>query len=141
MREIRLSRGLAAVTALRRGDVDDDRPRPARSGRLAGRGTRDPGRAVRAAGRPPHRDGRPHTRRSATGAFRRGLSYAIDRKGLLEETVLKHPINDVDALADGPFPKGSYADATGVKPLGFDILLAKMLVAAAHKELGGRRSG
>ena len=50
--------------------------------------------------------------------------------------MLKHPINDVDAPADGPFPKGSYADAPGVKPLGFDILLAKMLVAAAQQGAG-----
>ena len=41
------------------------------------------------------------------------------------------------SVADGPFPKGSYADAPDVKPLGYDPLLAKMLIAAARKELGG----
>src|SRR5262249_43244089 len=71
-------------------------------------------------------------------ALRRGLSYAIDRKGLLEEVVLKHPANDVETPADGPFPKGSYADAPGVKPLDFHPALAKMLVVAAQKELGVR---
>ena len=44
----------------------------------------------------------------------------------------------MDTPADGPFPKGNYADAPGVKPLAFNIMLAKMLVAAARKDLGGR---
>ena len=73
-------------------------------------------------------------------ALRRGLSYAVDRRTLLEENVLKHPPGDADLPADGPFPKGNYADAPDVKPLGFDIMLAKMLVAAARKEIGGGRS-
>src|SRR5262249_42356212 len=47
------------------------------------------------------------------------------------------PVSETDTPADGPFPKGCYADAPGVKPLGYDILLAKMLVAAARKERGG----
>ena len=70
-------------------------------------------------------------------ALRRGLSYAIDRKVLLEDHVLKHPPTPEDTVADGPFPKGSYADAPGVKPLESHPWLAKMLVAAARKELGG----
>jgi len=65
------------------------------------------------------------------------LSYAVDRRALLEEVLLKHPPVDHDAPAHGPFPTGSSATASGVKPLGFDILLAKMLVAAARKERGG----
>jgi peptide/nickel transport system substrate-binding protein len=68
-------------------------------------------------------------------SLRRGLSYAVDRAALLEEHVLKHPATDADAAADGPFPKGSYADAPGVKPLEGHMWLAKMLVAAARKEL------
>ncbi len=40
-------------------------------------------------------------------------------------------------MADGPFPKGIYADAPGVKPLEYNPALAMMLVAAARKELGG----
>ena len=35
---------------------------------------------------------------------------------LLEENVLKHPPGDPDAPADGPFPKGNYANSPGVKP-------------------------
>jgi len=70
-------------------------------------------------------------------ALRRALSYAIDRRTLLEENVLKGPAAGENGLADGPFPKDSYADAKGVKPLDYDPLLARMLVVAAKKELGG----
>lgn len=80
-------------------------------------------------------DGRNPALRSR--ALRRGISYAVDRKSLLEDSLLKHPPSEDDAPSDGPFPRGSYADAPAVKPLGFDLLLAKMLVAAARKELGG----
>ena len=80
-------------------------------------------------------DGRNPALRSR--ALRRGLSYAVDRKGLLEENVLKSPVTDPNSVADGPFPKGSYADAPGVKPLEFQPWLARMLVAAARKEIGG----
>ncbi|HZW31943.1 MAG TPA: ABC transporter substrate-binding protein [Isosphaeraceae bacterium] len=72
-------------------------------------------------------------------ALRRGLSYAVDRKAILEDVVLEHSPQDPDAPADGPFPKRSSGDAPGVKPLGFDMLLARMLVAAARKEQGGGR--
>lgn len=80
-------------------------------------------------------DGRNPALRNRT--LRRGISYAIDRKTLLEETLLKRGADDQNAVSDGPFPKGSYADAPAVKPLGYDPLLAKMLVAAARKEMGG----
>ncbi len=70
-------------------------------------------------------------------ALRRGLSYAIDRRTLLEETLLKHPSDAMNLVSDGPFAKGSYADAVGIEPFGYDPLLAKMLIAAARKEMGG----
>ncbi len=70
-------------------------------------------------------------------SLRRGLSYAIDRKTILEETVLRRPPDQGNAVADGPFPRGSYADAPAVKPLEYNPSLAMMLVAAARKELGG----
>ncbi|HWE38192.1 MAG TPA: ABC transporter substrate-binding protein [Isosphaeraceae bacterium] len=67
--------------------------------------------------------------------LRRGLSYAIDRKALLEETVLKDKADEKDnVVADGPFPVGSYANARDVKPLEFNALLARMLVTAATAE-------
>jgi peptide/nickel transport system substrate-binding protein len=70
-------------------------------------------------------------------SLRRALSLAIDRKTLLEESVLKHSPEAGEAVADGPFLKGSYADVADVAPLSYDPLLAKMLVAAARKEAGG----
>jgi peptide/nickel transport system substrate-binding protein len=79
-------------------------------------------------------DGRNPALRNRT--LRRALSYAIDRRTLLEETLLGHPADDDDVVADGPFARGSFADAPDVKPLGYDPLLARMLVAAAKKELG-----
>ncbi|SIN82413.1 peptide/nickel transport system substrate-binding protein [Singulisphaera sp. GP187] len=68
-------------------------------------------------------------------ALRRGLSYAINRRLLLEETLLKHPPDERNLASDGPFAKGTIADAPDVLPLGYDPLLAAMLVAAARKEL------
>jgi peptide/nickel transport system substrate-binding protein len=68
--------------------------------------------------------------------LRRGLSYAIDRKALLEETVLRRAAADADAPSDGVFPKGGYADAPGVKPLNGDPVLAAALVTLARGELG-----
>jgi peptide/nickel transport system substrate-binding protein len=70
-------------------------------------------------------------------ALRRGLSLAIDRKTLLEETLLRKGSDERNRASDGPFPRGSYADAVDVKPLEYDPVLARMLVAAARKELGG----
>jgi peptide/nickel transport system substrate-binding protein len=70
-------------------------------------------------------------------SLRRGLSMAIDRRVLLEETLLRRPADAGNVVADGPFPKGSYADAAGVKPLVHNTGLAVMLVAAARKEMGG----
>jgi peptide/nickel transport system substrate-binding protein len=80
-------------------------------------------------------DGRDPALRNRT--LRRGLSYAIDRKTLLEETLLRRPVDDVNRASDGVFARGSYADAIDVKPLDYDPLLARMLIAAARKELGG----
>jgi peptide/nickel transport system substrate-binding protein len=80
-------------------------------------------------------DGRNPALRSR--ALRRALSYAVDRKVLLEDHLLKRAADDKNTLADGAFPRGSYADAPSVKPLESQPWLAKMLVAAARKELGG----
>src|SRR5262249_44835404 len=70
-------------------------------------------------------------------SLRRALSDAIDRRTLLEETLLKGPPDAANLVSDGPFAKGSYADAPDVPPLEYNPWLAKMLVAAARKELGG----
>ncbi len=137
VKEIRLSTGLAAVTALRRGDVTMiDHVPPDQVAALAATPDIQVGQYTQPVVHVIAVDGRNPVLRNR--ALRRGLSNAIDRQGLLEETVLKHPTNDVDTPADGPFPKGNYADAPGVKPLEFNIMLAKMLVAAARKDMGGR---
>ena len=79
-------------------------------------------------------DGRNPLLRNRT--FRRGLSYAIDRATLLEDTLLKHPADPISRSADGPFPRESHADAPDVKPFEYDPYLARMLIAAARKEMG-----
>jgi peptide/nickel transport system substrate-binding protein len=136
IREFRLSPGQSALAALRRGEVTlvDHVPSDQLTS-LAETPEIQVGRYTQPVVHVLALDARNPALRSR--ALRRGLSYAIDRKTLLEESLLKHPASDPDAPADGPFPKGSYANAPGVKPLGYDMLLAKMLVAAARKERGG----
>jgi peptide/nickel transport system substrate-binding protein len=68
-------------------------------------------------------------------ALRRAISYAIDRKGLLEETILRGPSTDSDLPADGVFPRGDSADAVGVKPLEHNPVLALALASLARGEL------
>jgi len=68
--------------------------------------------------------------------LRRALSYAIDRRAILEEAVLKRSASDPDAPADGVFARASYADAPGVKPLEHNLVLAAALAALAKGELG-----
>ena len=136
IREIRMNSGQAALTALRRGDVTMiDHVPPDEVNALGEAPQIRIGRYTQPVVHLIAMDGRNPALRNRS--LRRGLSYAVDRKTLLVESVLKHPPSEMDAPSDGPFPKGSYADAAAVKPLGFDLLLAKMLVAAARKELGG----
>ena len=81
-------------------------------------------------------DGRNEALRNRT--LRRALSLAIDRKVLLEETILRRRAGGADVVADGPFLKGTYADAPDVAPLPYDPWLGGGLVAArAEGELGG----
>lgn len=68
-------------------------------------------------------------------SLRRAIAYAIDRKALLEEKVLRHKLDEVNLPSDGAFTVESYANAPGVEPLDYNILLSKMLVAAAQREL------
>lgn len=78
-------------------------------------------------------DGRNPMLRNRT--LRRALSYAIDRKGLLEEAVLRGPSTEADGPADGVFPRGGPADAPGVKPLDHNPVLAVALASLARGEL------
>jgi peptide/nickel transport system substrate-binding protein len=135
LREIRIPRGQSAVGVLRRGDVSlVDHVPPDQVQSLAATEHIKLGEYMKPVVHLIALDGRNPALRSRS--LRRGLSYAIDRKALLEDCVLKHPASGADSVADGPFPKTSYADAPGVKPLEFHMWLAKMLVAAARKELG-----
>ncbi len=67
--------------------------------------------------------------------LRRALSYAIDRKSILEETVIKRPIDDYNRPADGAFAIDSSANAPDVAPLEFDPLKARMLLNGVRKEM------
>lgn len=69
-------------------------------------------------------------------SLRRGLAYAIDRKALLEETILRRPADARNLLTDGPFPVDSHANAPNVRAIDHDPLMAKMLVAGGRKEAG-----
>lgn len=136
IREHRVVDPSAAIAALIRGDVSlVERVSPDRVALLS----RIEGLKVGTYAQPSlHRiavDGRTAALRNRT--LRRGLSAAIDRLGLLEKVVLKRPIDGANTPSDGPFPIGSYADAPEVRPLDYDPLLARMLVAAARRELGG----
>ena len=136
IRELRQPSPAAGLAKLRRGDVSLlTRVPPDQAKALAA----EPGIKVGAYSRATMHvialDGRNPVLRLRT--LRRALSYAIDRKGLLEEFVIKRPVDEQDRPADGPFPKGSYADAPGVPQLEYNPMLAKMLTAAARKEIGG----
>ncbi|HEX3450586.1 MAG TPA: ABC transporter substrate-binding protein [Isosphaeraceae bacterium] len=137
IREKRLSLGQTAAGVLRRGDVTLVEHVP--SDQVAGLAD-SPEIKVGTYAQPIIHliaiDGRNPALRNR--ALRRALSYAADRKVLLEDHLLKHSPTGKDTVADGPFAKGSYADAPGVKPLESHPWLAKMLVAAARKELGGQ---
>ncbi len=138
IREIRFPSGQSAVGALRRGDVSliEHVPPDLVMGLSA-----SPDIKVGAYANPVIHliaiDGRNQALRSRS--LRRGLSYALDRKSLLEDYLIKRPAEGANAVADGPFPKGSYADFPGVKPLEAEMWLAKMLVAAARKEMNNAR--
>jgi peptide/nickel transport system substrate-binding protein len=134
VKEVRYPNAKATVGALIRGEVALVESIP--SDRIAEL-TANPEIKVGRYARPSlHRiaiDGRNPLLRNRS--LRRGISYAIDRKTLLEDVLLHRPADGPNAVSDGPFLKGSPADAPDVKPLEFDPLLAKMLIAAAKKEL------
>ncbi len=137
IREVRLPAGQSMVGALVRGDVTlIDHVPPDQVARLAASANIKVGSYAQPVIHMIALDGRNQALRNRS--LRRALSYAIDRKGLLEDHLLKRAATDKDNVADGVFPKGNYADAPAVKPLEFQPWLAKMLVVAARKELGGQ---
>jgi peptide/nickel transport system substrate-binding protein len=137
IREIRYPNEKAAVGAFLRGEVAMIEHVP--SDRLAEFASNSDVKVGRDTRPSLHRiaiDGRNPVLRNR--ALRRGLSYAIDRRTLLEDFLLHRSADAANAVSDGAFPRGSYADATDVKPYEHDALLARMLVTAAKKELGGK---
>ncbi len=136
VREIRYDSHAAALAAFIRGDVSVIESLPA--DRVPEISARPLVKVGKYAAPSLHRialDGRTITLRNRS--LRRALSLAIDRKTLLEESVLRRPSDQKNTVSDGPFLKGSYADVPDVLPLTYDPLLSKMLVAAARKELSG----
>ncbi len=139
VREIRFADAAAALDALQRGAVTlIERVPPDQVAALSKHPEIQVGQYQQPRVHVLALDGRNRALRNRT--LRRGISYAIDRKGLLEETLLHHAGNEANVPADGVFVRGSYADAPGVTPLGSDARLARMLVAAARKEMGGALS-
>lgn len=136
LREVRMPNTKTAISALLRGDISMlERVAPDRLGELAGEPDIKVGTFERPAMHFLAIDGRTPALRNRT--LRRAISYAIDRKTLLEESILRRSIDPKNAPADGVFESESYANAPDVKPLPFDPLLARMLAAAAKKEMGG----
>lgn len=134
IRERRLPDAGAAMAALAQGEIDLLEHVPAERVPTL---SRDPAFVVRRFRLPElHQialDGRNPLLRNRN--FRRALSYAIDRKVILEESVLKRPIDDANRPSDGPFALGSYADSPGVAPLERDLVTARMLVGGVRREL------
>ena len=136
VREFRLPSAKAAVGALLRGEVTMLEHVP--QDRLADL-AREPEIKIGRLKQPDiHRiaiDGRNPQLRNRT--LRRAISYAIDRRTILEEVVLKRAVDARNGPADGVFARDGYANAPDVRELDYDPLLARMLVGAARKEMGG----
>ncbi|WP_165072370.1 ABC transporter substrate-binding protein [Paludisphaera rhizosphaerae] len=135
IREFRYANSAEALAAFHRGDVTVlGHVPPDQAVKL----TATPGVSVGAFAQPAVHvlalDGRSPALRNRT--LRRALSYALDRRTLLEETILKGSPSDLDSPADGVFPRGGPGDAAGVKPLESNLVLAVALASLARGELG-----
>ncbi len=134
IREVRLPSAAAIVSALTRGEVSLAEHVPA--DRVNGL-RQDPEIKVGAYNHVSlHRlavDGRNPVLRSRN--LRRAIAYAIDRRAILEETLLRRPVDALNAPSDGPMATDSYANAPNLPPYRFDMGLARMLVAGAKTEL------
>jgi peptide/nickel transport system substrate-binding protein len=133
--ERRIADGSAALTALRRGEVSlVEHVPPDQVAALSREPEIKLGRHAQPRLHLLALDGRAPALRNRT--LRRALAYAIDRKAILEEAVLGRPMDETNRLSNGAFAADSYAKAHDVRPLGHDPLMARMLAAAAKRELG-----
>ncbi|MDG3003144.1 ABC transporter substrate-binding protein [Paludisphaera mucosa] len=134
IREVRYDRPAAALAAFLRGDVSLlGHVPPDQAAKLAATSGVGVGKFAQPAVHVLALDGRSPALRNRT--LRRAISYAVDRKLLLEETILKRPPADPDFPADGVFPRGGNADAAGVKPLEYNPVLAVALASLAKGEI------
>lgn len=135
IREFRVPDGADVVRALRRGEVSLVEHLPAnRVAELAGDEEFSIGQYARPTLHVLALDGRTEALQNRT--LRRAISYAIDRATILSETLLNRAPDAENRPLDGVFAADSYANAPGVEPLEHNALLARMLVAAARKEMG-----
>ncbi|WP_435006185.1 ABC transporter substrate-binding protein [Tundrisphaera lichenicola] len=136
IREVRFNDPRQGLEALKRGDVDLlEQVPPDRANELSRDSSFHLGRYSIPSVHRIALDGRTEALRNRK--LRRALSLAIDRRLLLEEVLLRRPPDDLNRVADGPFVHASFVDAPDVPPLDYNPILAKGLVAAAKKELGG----
>lgn len=135
LREFRYDRPSGALAAFVRGDVSLlARVPPDQVPALEATPDVTVGRYARPAVHVLALDGRNPALRNRM--MRRALSYAVDRKALLEEAILKRAASDLNAPADGVFVRASPVDAPGVQPLEHNPILAAALAALAKGELG-----
>jgi len=79
----------------------------------------------------------PHSEPLSNRELRRSLAYALDRRSVLTQTVLKDPEGARGRLVTAPFSKESYAYNTLVRPRQQRLYLSRWLSLAAQKQLGG----
>lgn len=134
VREVRLADATAALTALERGDISIlELVPPDRVELLKQAPEVKVGQYRLPALHHLAVDGRNPILRNRS--LRRGLAAAIDRKLILEENVLRRPIDDANRPSDGVYAADSDLNAPNVNPIDFNPLLARMLVVAARREL------
>lgn len=134
IREVRYTNGTAALGALARGEVTMIEHVPSdRVPALQSESDLKVGQYLRPNLHRIALDGRNPLLKNRS--LRRGIALAIDRKTILEETVLKRPIDANNLPSDGPMATDSYANSPDVPAYAYDMLLARMLVAAGKAEM------
>jgi ABC-type oligopeptide transport system substrate-binding subunit len=71
----------------------------------------------------------------ASRELRRALTYAVDRRRILDDVLLRQPGGSQGRVTTGPFPSASRANALGVEPRPYDPYAGLALVFAAQETL------